>query len=88
MNIANATSVGAIVNSPQPAPTRPEKPAETKQDSAVVKLSDRAQQLNKSDDQNKNTERSESKPQQNNAEPPGIQFITSYDKGGKVSAQA
>lgn len=91
MDVSNvtATSVSAIVNSPQqqPAPVaekQPEKQPEKQQDSTVVKLSEQAQQRNRAENQNNNTERSETR-QQENAEPPGIQFMEGESKGGRVN---
>lgn len=91
MDISNAiaTSVSTIVNSPQPQPSGPknELQPEKQQDSIVVKLSEQAQQMNRTKDQNINTERAETKPQEN-AEPPGIQFMEGERKGGRINTFA
>ena len=89
---ATATSVSALVNSPQqqPAPAnekQPEKQPEQQQESAVVKLSAQAQQMNRAENQNNNTERAETRPQEA-AEPPGIKFMEGKDKGGNVNTFA
>jgi len=86
---ATATSVSALVNSPQPQPAVPknEKPPEKQQDSTVVKLSDQAQQMSRAKDQNNNTERAETRPQEK-VEPPGIQFMEGENKGGRVNTFA
>lgn len=90
MDVSNAlaTSVSAIINSPQqqPAPKNDRQP-EKQQDSAVVKLSDKAQQMNRAENQNNNTERAETRPQEA-AEPPGIQFMEGENKGGRVNTFA
>ncbi|HEX5337830.1 MAG TPA: hypothetical protein VFW53_05280 [Gallionella sp.] len=91
INSATATSVAQLVNSQQPAPQTPAataKPSSPDQsapsgqpqnsDSAVVKLSAQAQQLNRSE-QNVNTQRAETRPQEV-AEPPGIQLLPGEEK--------
>lgn len=85
---ATATSVSAIVNSPQqqPAPKSDKQP-EKQQDSTVVKLSAQAQQMNRAENQNINTERAETRPQEA-AEPPGIKFMEGESKGGNVNTFA
>ncbi len=92
MDVSNAIapSVSAAVNSPQqPAPKndkQPEKQEEEKQqDFTVVKLSEKAQQMNRAE--NRNTERAETRPQEA-AEPPGIQLIEGEKKGGRVNTLA
>jgi anti-sigma28 factor (negative regulator of flagellin synthesis) len=91
MDISNATaaSVGAIVNNPQPQPSGPKNGTqpEKQQDSIVVKLSEQAKQMNRAKDQNINTERAETRPQEN-AEPPGIQFMEGEKKGGRINTFA
>ncbi len=86
---ATATSVSALVNSPQPQPTAPknDKQPEKQQDSTVVKLSNQAQQMSRAQDQNNNTERTETRPQEK-AEPSGIQFMEGESKGGRVNTFA
>lgn len=91
MDVSNATaaSVSAIVNGPQPQPPAPksDKQPEKQQDSTVVKLSAQAQQMSRAENQNINTERAETKPQEA-AEPPGIQFMEGENKGGRVNTFA
>ena len=94
MDISNApaTSVSALVNSPQPQQPAPanEKPPEKQpeqQESAVVKLSAQAQQMNRAENRNNNTERAETSPQEV-AEPPGIKFMEGESKGGNVNTFA
>jgi len=94
MDISNstnstATSLSALVNTPQPQPQPPktEKKPEELQSSSVVKLSAEAQQLNRAENQNVNTERSETKVKET-AEPPGIQFMEGESKGGRVNTFA
>jgi hypothetical protein len=53
----------------------------------VVKLSAQAQQMNRAENQNNNTERAETRPQEV-AEPPGIQFMEGENKGGRVNTFA
>lgn len=86
---ATATSVSAIVNSSQPQPpiSKNDKQPEKQQDSTVVKLSVQAQQMNRAENQNNNTERAETRPQEA-AEPPGIQFMEGESKGGNVNTFA
>lgn len=86
---AIATSVSALVNSPQPQPAGPknDQQPEKQKDSVVVKLSEQAQQMSRAKDQNVNTERAETRPQEN-AEPPGIQFMEGEKKGGRVDTFA
>ena len=86
---ATATSVSALVNSPQPQPAAPknDKQPEKQQDSTVVKLSNQAQQMSRAQDQNSNTERTETRPQEK-AEPSGIQFMEGESKGGRVNTFA
>lgn len=86
---ATATSVSAIVNGPQQQPPAPknDKQPEKQQDSTVVKLSVQAQQMSRAENQNNNTERAETKPQEA-AEPPGIQFMEGENKGGRVNTFA
>lgn len=89
MDVSNAlaTSVSAIINSPQPPAPKNDRQPEKQQDSAVVKLSDKAQQMNRTENQNNNTERAETRPQEV-AEPPGIQFMEGENKGGRVNTFA
>ena len=91
MDISNATatSVSAIVNSPQPQQPaqKNDKQPEKQQDSTVVKLSAQAQQMSRAENQNSNTERAETKPQET-AEPPGIQFMEGENKGGRINTFA
>ncbi|MFZ2300425.1 MAG: hypothetical protein WAW10_00985 [Gallionella sp.] len=91
MEISNAiaTSVGAIVNSPQPQPSglKNDQQTDKQKDSTVVKLSEQAQQMSRAKDQNINTERPETKPQEN-AGPPGIQFMEGEKKGGRIDTFA
>lgn len=89
VNNAAAASVDAIVNSPQPQPQAPknDKQPEKQQDSTVVKLSAQAQQMNRAENQNNNTERAETRPEEV-AEPPGIQFMEGEKKGGRVNTFA
>lgn len=86
---ATATSVSALVNSPQPQPPAPknDKQPDKQQDSTVVKLSDQAQQMSRAKDQNINTERAETRPQEK-AEPSGIQFMEGESKGGRINTFA
>lgn len=99
INSATATSVAQLVNSQQPAPQTPAatgKPSQPdqstpssqpqNQDSAVVKLSTQAQQMNRAE-QNVNTQRAETRPQEV-IEPPGIQFMAGDDKGRNVNTYA
>jgi hypothetical protein len=92
-----ATSLTQLVNSPQPQPValQPARPAEAPGDSTVVRLSDQAQQMNRAETQgssatraetqtNVNTERAETRPQEK-AEPPGIQFMESANRNGRIS---
>lgn len=90
MDVSNATasSVSALVNTPQPQPPTPQtgnKPQE-QQDSTVVKLSAQAQQMNRAENQ-RSTERNESQAKET-AEPPGIQFMEGESKGGRVNTFA
>lgn len=91
MDVANpaAASVSAIVNSPQPPKNdkQPEKRPEKQPDSTVVKLSEKARQMSRAENQNNNTERAETRPQET-AEPPGIQFMEGTNKGGRVNTFA
>lgn len=91
VNSATATSVGALVNSPQPQPAAPapsiEKRLQEPEDAVVVKISKQAQQLNRADDQNNNTERAATKPKEA-AGPPGIRFMEGKSKGGHVDTFA
>ena len=94
MDISNstnpaATSLSALVNSPQPQPQPPkeEKKSQEQQDSTVVNLSAQAQQLNRTENQNVNTERAETKVKET-AEPPGIKFMEGESKGGRVDTFA
>lgn len=86
---AIATSVNAAVNgAQQPVPKndkQSEEPQEKQQNSTVVKLSEKAQQMNRAE--NRNTERAETR-QQEAAEPPGIQLIEGEKKGGRVNTLA
>jgi len=82
---ATATSVSALVNSPQPQPPKNDKQPDKQQDSTVVKLSGQAQQMNRAE--NQNTERAETRPQEV-AEPPGIKFMEGGNKGGNVNTFA
>ncbi|MBY0575565.1 MAG: hypothetical protein K2P67_03085 [Gallionellaceae bacterium] len=91
VNSATATSVGALVNSPQPQPAAPtpsiEKRLQEPEDSVVVKLSKQAQQLNRAEDENNNTERAVTKPKEA-AEPSGIRFMEGKSEGGRVDTYA
>lgn len=89
VNSATATSVSALVNSPQPQPAAPksDKQPQEQQDSTVVKLSERAQQLNRAEDQNNDTERAETKSKEA-AEPSGIRFMEGESKGGRINTFA
>lgn len=91
MDVSNATTspVSAIVNNPQlqPAAPKAEKQPEKQQDSTVVKLSEKAQQMNRAENQNSNTEATETKAKEA-AEPPGIQFMEGESKGGRVNTFA
>lgn len=86
---ATASAINAIVNNPQQsAPVnekQPEIQPEKRQDSAVVKLSDLAQQMSRAE--NQNAERAETRPQEA-AEPPGIKFMEGENKGGSVNTFA
>lgn len=88
---ATATSVSALVNGlqpQQPAPASEKQAAkqpEQQQESAVVKLSAEAQQMNRTE--NQNTERAETRPQEV-AEPPGIKFMEGESMGGNVNTFA
>lgn len=90
---ATATSVSAIANNPKQQPSapiaekQPENQPEKQQDSTVVKLSEQAQRQNRAENQNNNTERAETRPQEN-AEPPGIKFMEGENKGGSVNTFA
>lgn len=96
---ATATSLTQIVNSPQPQPVAPQpsRLEQGAQDSTVVRLSDQAQQLNRSESQagatraetrtNVDTERAETRPQER-AEPPGIQFVEGEDRNGRINTFA
>lgn len=90
---ANASTVSAIAGNlqpQQPATTnekQPEKQPEQQQESTVVKLSAQAQQMNRTENQNNNTERAETRPQEA-AEPPGIKFMEGANKGGNVNTFA
>lgn len=89
-NVVNATSVGAIVNSPQPQPPAPQndkQPEKQQNSSVVVKLSAQAQQMSRTEKQNINTERAETRPQET-AEPSGIQFMEGENKGGRINTFA
>jgi len=85
-----AASVTAIVNSPQPQPQQQAPVAKSNeqsaQESAVVKISAQAQQLNNAENQN-NGQTSETKPKEA-AEPSGIQLMEGETKGGRVSTFA
>lgn len=87
VNRATTTPVSALVNSQQPQPPAPnnDQPPQEQQDSTVVKLSERAKQLNSAE--NQNNKRSETRPQEA-AEPPGIQFMTGETRGGRVNTFA
>lgn len=92
INSATATSVAQLVNNkqalPQEAvavtstPVSADQSAQSNQpqnsDSAVVKLSAQAQQLNRVE-QNIGTQRAETRPQEV-AEPPGIQFMAGEER--------
>jgi len=86
---ATATSASAIVSGPQPQPHAPknDKQPEKQQDSAVVKLSKQAQQMNHTENQNNNTERAKTRPQEVGVSP-GIQFMQGEHKGGHVNTFA
>jgi hypothetical protein len=91
MDVSNATaaSVSALASSlQQPAPAnekQPERQPEQQQESAVVKLSAEAQQMNRAESQN--AERAATRPQ-DAAEPPGIKFMDGGNKGGNVNTFA
>ena len=91
MDISNApaTSVSALVNSPQPQPPEPknDKQPERQQESAVVKLSAESQQMSRTENQNNDTERAQTRPQEA-VEPPGIKFMEGGNKGGNVNTFA
>ncbi len=89
INNANATSLSALSSGPQPqAPVAGvEKQGDQQQESTVVTLSEQAKQLNRAETQNKDTERAETAPQEA-AEPQGIQFIASENKGGRIDTFA
>jgi len=94
MDVVNptATSVSALVNSPQQQPLlnngrQPEKQPEKQSDSVVIKLSEKALLMNRTENQNNNTERAETRPQET-AEPPGIRFMEGENKGGRVNTFA
>jgi len=88
---ATVTSISAIVNSPQsqsqPPASKNDKQTEKRQDATVVKLSAQAQQMSRAENQNNNTERAETKPQEA-AEPLGIRFIEGASKGSSVNTFA
>ena len=87
MDVNNATSISALVNSAQqqPAP-RDEKPQQEQQNSTVVKLSEQAQQMQRAESQ-KNTEQAETKAKET-VEPSGIQFMEGESKRGRVNTYA
>lgn len=89
INNANATSLSALSSGPQPqAPVaKVEKQSDQQQESTVVTLSEQAKQLNRAETQDKDTERAETAPQEA-AEPQGIQFIASENKGGRIDTFA
>lgn len=89
INNATATPLGALSSSQQPqAPAAGvEKQSDQQQESTVVTLSEQAKQLNRAETQNKDTERAETAPQEA-AEPQGIQFIASENKGGRIDTFA
>ncbi|MDP1633822.1 MAG: hypothetical protein Q8L69_03970 [Gallionellaceae bacterium] len=89
INNATAASLSALTSSPQPeAPAaRVEKQSEQGQESTVVSLSEQATQLNRAETQNKDAERAETTPQEA-AEPQGIQFIATENKGGRIDTYA
>jgi len=92
MNVSNAasasaaTSVGALVNSPQQPAPKSDKPSQEQQDSTVVKLSKQAQQLHRAESQN-NPQQAETKTKEA-AKAPGIQFMEGDSKRGRVSTYA
>ena len=93
VNSATATSIGALVNSPQPQPAAPksdqrDKQTKEQQDSAVVKLSAQAQQLHRAENQNNNVERQVVTKSKEAAEPPGIRLMEARTKGGHVNTYA
>lgn len=94
MDVANSTAipVSALVNSTQQQPAlkndkQSEKQPEKQSDSVVIKLSEKALQMNRTENQNNNTERAETRPQET-MEPPGIQFMEGENKGGRVNTFA
>lgn len=87
MNITSASSISTLIPITPSTPSSVEKAPRKFQESVRVNLSERAQQLNRSDAQTNTPERSASIPPEK-AEPAGIQFIEGYDKGGKVRAFA
>ena len=92
MDVTNTTStsatssVGTLINSPQPTAPKSDKPSQEQQDSTVVKLSAQAQQMSRAENQN-NTERAETKAKET-TEPSGIQFMEGESKSGRVNTFA
>ncbi len=91
MDVSNstATSVSALVNSPQPQPPAPQndKQPEKQQDSTVVKLSAEAQRMNRTENRDSNAERADTG-NRKAVEPPGIKFMEGKDTGGRVNTFA
>lgn len=91
MNISNAgvTSLGAIVNSPQPQPVIPknDKPVEKEEGSTIVKLSAQAQRMDRGNAQDNKIGPDEGLSQEN-TEPSGIEFMQGEKKGGRINTFA
>lgn len=99
INSATATSLTQLLNTPQPPASAPKatgEPARAPQESAVVKLSEQAQQLSRAEMQNDagraetrnnvDAERSEARPQEK-SEPPGVN-LPGEEKRGRFNAVA
>ena len=88
---SNAVSVSAPVSTLQPpapkADKQPERQPEQRQDSAVVKLSDHAQQMKKAENQDNNAKHGQTGPKEK-VEPSGIRFMEGKSKGGHVNTFA
>jgi hypothetical protein len=96
INNATASPMNTLANNPQqPEPgnrASSEKQPERQQESAVVELSAKAQQMNRAENQvngaeNQNAGHTGAKPQET-AEPPGIKFMEGDKKGGNVDTFA
>lgn len=101
MDIKNSTaSTASQLLSPQPAVVpntqQANKQPEKQPDSTVVKLSEQAKQLQRAENQNKveqandtqNNKQSGTARTEQNARPPGIQFISGENKGGHIKTSA